>query len=134
MLEAYFSTTFAVFQPAALDTMGSQIVKHASTEKNKFCYYLCQHMLLLPVRLSLPSLKLLFVRDSLIIWKKKKANSHRTQLVAVAMQTKLSSCFIPNTMVFSQFFAIWRDMRVKFRVKGIELSNSYKPLYIASLS
>lgn len=36
MLEAYFSTTFAVFQPAALDTMGSQIVKHASTEKNKF--------------------------------------------------------------------------------------------------
>lgn len=36
MLEAYFSTTFAVFQPAALDTMGSQIVKHVSTEKNKF--------------------------------------------------------------------------------------------------
>lgn len=64
--------------------------------------------------------------------KKKKANLHRTQLIAAAKQTKLFSCFIPNTMVFSQFFSIWRNMTIKYRIKDIEFSNSYKPVYLAS--
>lgn len=66
--------------------------------------------------------------------KKKKANSHRTQLIAAAKQTKLFNCFIPNTMIFSQCLAIWRNMTEKCGTKSIEFSNSYKPLYLAYLS
>lgn len=50
MLEAYFNTSFAVFQPAALDTMSSHIVRHTSSEKKKF--YL---LLFISAHASLPS-------------------------------------------------------------------------------
>lgn len=64
-------------------------------------------MLLLPVRLSLPSLKMLLVRDSLKIRNEVSIFAQDTTLAA-AKQTKLFNCFIPNTMVFSHFFAAWR--------------------------
>lgn len=54
MLEAYFNTTFSVFQPAALDTLSSQIVRHAISEKNKLDLLLFMSAHALPLSKLIP--------------------------------------------------------------------------------
>lgn len=54
MLEAYFNTTFTVFQPAVLDTVSSQIVRHTISEKNKFNLLLFMSAHALPLSKIIP--------------------------------------------------------------------------------